>query len=112
MPSAAKSDSETEAEDPVFLSPEESFETPGIPDQGGAPVLLRRSARKRKSAASVGDMSRGSSTKKKKESSPPTKAAEDPGKSMPRIPRTPVSEAPTLNQLEGSGKERLNMRMR
>ena len=87
MPFVVRSDSENENEaELVFLSPdEEPVKKPAAAaaDQGASPVL-RRSNRKRKSTASFcdSDMSKNSGSKKKK-SSP------DPGKSMPRIPRTP-----------------------
>ena len=88
MPFVVRSDSENEAE-LVFLSPDEE-PRPQQGDQGASPVL-RRSNRKRKSTAAYSetDMSKSSSSKKKK-SSP------DPGKSMPRIPRTPqTAEQPS-----------------
>ena len=79
--------SESEADDLVFLSPDESVgeqdeagQVKGQ-DQGASPTL-RRSNRKRKSVTVLGSMSKNSATKKKKNSP-------DPGKSMPRIPRTP-----------------------
>ena len=79
---------DNENEDLVFLSPEESFpEKSPAKDQGASPIL-RRSNRKRKS---VTDMSKGSSTKKKKTTSP-AKQDNKPGKSMPRIPRTPQQQ--------------------
>ena len=85
MPFVVRSDSENENEaELVFLSPEEEvgpIQKPGG-DQGASPVL-RRSNRKRKSAVYCEDMSKNSGSKKKKGSSP------DPGKSMPKIPRTP-----------------------
>ena len=85
MPFVVRSDSENEAE-LVFLSPEEEPESERPPqaDQGASPVL-RRSNRKRKSITTYGntDMSKNSGSKKKKGASP------DPGKSMPKIPRTP-----------------------
>ena len=72
-------------EDIVFLTPEED------PSDHGASPALRRSARKRKSTTS--DMLKGSGSKKKKGGSPAQKEA-DPGKSMPRIPRTPQGGQP------------------
>ena len=74
---------ETEADDLVFLSPEEDFPTRDKEeDQGASPALpLRRSNRKRKSTT---NNMMGSGSKKKKAS--PTK--DDPGRSLPRIPRT------------------------
>ena len=85
MPFVVRSDSENEAE-LVFLSPDEEVRPAKTQvDQGGSPVL-RRSNRKRKSTAAYSDseMSKNSGSKKKKGSSSP-----DPGKSMPKIPRTP-----------------------
>ena len=85
---------EDDPEELVFLSPEESFPEEKQEDQGASPVL-RRSNRKRKSTASVSmsmsDMPKNSGSKKKKES--PGKPSEsDPGKSMPKIPRTPTTQ--------------------
>ena len=66
-------------DDLVFLSPGES------PDREQGPFSnLRRSTRKRKS---VGAMSKNSAKKKKGTGSPQSK--EDPGRPMPKIPRTP-----------------------
>ena len=80
-PDRMSSAGDGEGDDLAFLSPEEEFE-----DTGASPALtLRRSNRKRKSVSSE-TMSKGSGSKKKKAS--PGKQ-DDPGKSMPRIPRTP-----------------------
>ena len=82
---------ETEADELVFLSPEEDFhdaEADKDKDQGASPVL-RRSNRKRKSVAS--EMTKGSGTKKKKNSSP--KQDKESSKGMPKLPRTPQGAA-------------------
>lgn len=81
-------DSEDDRDDVVFLSPDES---PTNKDQGASP-RLRQSNKKRKSTSAVStDMSKGSGTKKKK-CSPPKESPpkNNPGKSMSRIPRTPL----------------------
>lgn len=75
-----------EEEEVVFLSPEWDSDQ-DKPDQGASPAL-RRSNRKRKSVSTVPEMSKGAGSKKKKAGPSPPKA-DDPGKSMPRIPRTP-----------------------
>ena len=77
--------SDSESDEVVFLTPEES-------DQGASPTL-RRSGRKRKSVCleSAGRMSNNSASKKKKNSP-------DPGRSMPRLPRTPQGAAPSADQ--------------
>ena len=85
---------DSENEDAAFLSPEEEFRQQEESQDHGASPKLRRSARKRKSVTSASDMARGS--EKKKKASPTANRVEDPGKSMPRIPRTPVNEGPTL----------------
>ena len=100
-----RSDSDTEGQ--AFLSPEEQFEVEGTArgadkDQGASPIL-RRSTRKRKSTASVTDMSKNSGSKKKKPSSPANSRAEDPCKSMPKIPRTPQSGASTPSAPAAAG---------
>ena len=102
MPFVVRSDSENENEaELVFLSPEEDPPKEGRTqpqDQGASPVL-RRSNRKRKSTTSYSDMSKNSSSKKKKGSSP------DPGRSMPKIPRTPQAEQEDKERdQEGSGR--------
>ena len=88
--------SDSESDDLVFLSPEKSFNQQGR-DQGASPTL-RRSSRKRKSVSIPGNMSKTSATKKKK-SSP------DPGKSMPRIPRTPQGAAAATEDRSGTPGE-------
>ena len=85
MPNRAGS--ESEGEELIFLSPEE--DPPEHTDQGASP-LLRRSTRKRKSVSDAKDMSKTSASKKKKGASPPKEG--DPGRSMPRIPRTPQGQ--------------------
>ena len=88
------SDPEGDRDDVIFLSPDESPPKSKDNDPGASPVL-RRSNRKRKSVSAAncpppgGEMSKGSSAKKKKAS--PSKA-EEPGKAMPKIPRTPVAQ--------------------
>ena len=81
--------SESGIEESVFLSPEEQFQSEGQEKDQGASPALRRSNRKRKSTALVTDMTKNSGSKKKKGSSPVTVRTDDPGKSMPRLPRTP-----------------------
>ena len=70
--------SEEEGNDVVFLSPDES---PAKSEDQGASSVFKRSNRKRKSVSAAQDMSKGSSSKKKKCS---------PGKTMPKVTRTPV----------------------
>ena len=84
---------EDDPEDLVFLSPEE-LPPPKVPvnDQGASPVL-RRSNRKRKSVASVGEMTKPAGSRSKKKKASPGKPEQDAGKSMPRIPRTPLGTA-------------------
>ena len=93
--------SESETDDLVFLSPDESVgedEAGKTKDQGASPTLLRRSNRKRKSVTVLGSMSKNSATKKKKNSP-------DPGKSMPRIPRTPQgNKSPEGKGEDGKGE--------
>ena len=83
MPSSAES-----GDDLVFLSPEEG-PTPEKQSQGASPQL-RRSSRKRKSAAGP-DMSKGSGSKKKRNS---TGNKKTPPKEMPRVTRSPAKEGP------------------
>ena len=84
-------DKDNDQDDLVFLSPEEEFESDRtVEDQGASPTLpLRRSNRKRKSTAD--DMSKNSASKKKKAS--PGPGRDDPGRSLPRIPRTPQTQS-------------------
>ena len=63
-------------------SPTERRKGPEPTKDGGASPNLRRSSRKRKSISVVNGMSKNSASKKKKNSP-------DPGRSMPKIPRTP-----------------------
>ena len=95
--------SESEGDDLEFLSPEESFKDKDKGDQGASPTL-RRSSRKRKSVSVPTNMSKNSASKKKK-SSP------DPGKSMPRIPRTPQGGAAAEPVQEQSELEKLLLAM-
>ena len=94
----------------MFLSPEEELSSKKSPvkDQGASPVL-RRSNRKRKSTAPVSDMTKGSSNKKKRNS--PAKQESDPGRSMPRIPRTPQATEPEREGSLGQGFEALLLAM-
>ena len=91
-----ESRSESETEELAFLSPDEEvtvLQDKQQEDQGASPAL-RRSNRKRKSVSILPEeMSKGSGSKKKK-SSPkvPSPRQENPGKSMPRIPRTPQGQ--------------------
>ena len=77
---------DSEPDDLAFLSPDESpterKKGPEATKDGGASPTLRRSSRKRKSISVANGMSKNSASKKKKNSP-------DPGRSMPRIPRTP-----------------------
>ena len=93
------SDSESEGDDVVFLSPEETaedLEEANKKDQGASPTL-RRSSRKRKSVIVQGNMSKNSASKKKK-------GSPDPGKSMPRIPRTPQGTGPPVEEEQQTKK--------
>ena len=84
MPFVVRSDSENEAE-LVFLSPEEEVgPIHSTGDQGASPVrCVGRTARGSPRLPTVRQKCQKTSSKKKKGSSP------DPGKSMPKIPRTP-----------------------
>ena len=102
MPFVVRSDSENENEaELVFLSPEEEVGPlhSAKGDQGASPVL-RRSNRKRKLAIyNDSEMSKNSGSKKKKGSSP------DPGRSMPKIPRTPQPQGTPEQQTSQTGPQ-------
>ena len=91
MVQEGEDENECDNNDLVFLSPEEDFPSKNLPikDQGASPVL-RRSNHKRKSTASVSDMTKGSSSKKKK-NSPTRQEQVNKSPAMPKVPRSPVT---------------------
>ena len=98
--------SESGIEESVFLSPEKQFQNEGQEKDQGASPALRRSNRKRKSTASATDMTKNSGSKKKKGSSAVTVRTEEPGRSMPKLPRTPqgtASASATTSQHTSAG---------
>ena len=102
------SGTDSEGDDLVFLSPEESLggeeeEQAAGKGQGASPNL-RRSSRKIKSVNVPGNMSKNSATKKKKSS-------QDPGKRMPRIPRTPQGATAGADTQPASDLEALLLAM-
>ena len=64
---------------------------------------LTQILRKRKSTASVTEMSKGSGTKKKKSSSP--RQDSEPGKNMPKLPRMPQGPAQAQSQTQQQESE-------
>ena len=94
--------SDSDGDEAVFLSPLEEATAAEVPDQGASPTL-RRSTRKRKSTSAFPDMTKGSSTKKKKKTPPSERVTSDPGKAMPKIPRTPQAQpgTPRTNSTDG-----------